>query len=79
MKTEKKSAAQKSLLQKKAALKKLYSAILVLGANNATHEFDSLIRESGVHFRKYGIDALATESSNKVVNLKDYKNRKESL
>jgi len=74
-----KSKGHGSRSRKKAAVKKLYSAIMALGNVNQTGEFNFLIREAIKVFKIHGVDQLYETNKGSVVDLAEYRKLKESL
>jgi len=68
---------QQCLLRKKAALKNIYSALLVLSRLGEKDEFMSLIRASQKHFELYKISDAKPIASENVYDLAAYKKKRE--
>ncbi len=76
---EKKSSVLKSPSRKKAAIKKLYSSIMVIGSVNHNGEFNALIREAIKVFKIHKIDQLYETNKGPVVDLAQFRKDKENL
>lgn len=70
---EMKLSAQQSLLRKRAALKNIYSALLILSFHEEDNEFLSLKRAAKKQFDLYKIEEPTFEKSNNVYSLCAYR------
>lgn len=68
---------QQCLLRKRAALKNIYSALLILSRYGEKDEFMSLIRASQKHFELYKICDVKPIARENVYDLAEYRKKRE--